>query len=87
MLALPKLFPDLIILSDELNHASMIEGIRHGNCEKHIFRHNDVKHLREILKSLDPNRPKIIVFESLYSMDGDFAPIEEICDLADELMP
>ncbi|MEZ8007119.1 MAG: 5-aminolevulinate synthase [Amylibacter sp.] len=82
--ALPKLFPDLIILSDELNHASMIEGIRHGNCEKHIFRHNDVKHLREILKSLDPNRPKIIVFESLYSMDGDFAPIESICDLADE---
>jgi 5-aminolevulinate synthase len=62
----------------------MIEGIRHGNCEKHIFRHNDVKHLREILKSLDPNRPKIIVFESLYSMDGDFAPIESICDLADE---
>jgi 5-aminolevulinate synthase len=82
--ALPKLFPNLVILSDELNHASMIEGIRHGNCEKQIFRHNDVKHLRQLLETIDPSRPKIIAFESLYSMDGDFAPIEEICDLADE---
>jgi 5-aminolevulinate synthase len=82
--ALPKLFPGLVILSDALNHASMIEGIRHGNCEKHIFRHNDVAHLRELLESLDPNVPKVVAFESLYSMDGDFAPIEEICDLADE---
>ena len=82
--ALPKLFPNLVILSDELNHASMIEGIRHGNCEKHIFRHNDVEHLRELLKSIDPRRPKVIAFESLYSMDGDFAPIKAICDLADE---
>lgn len=82
--ALPKLFPGLIILSDALNHASMIEGIRHGNCEKHIFRHNDVAHLRELLETLDPDAPKVIAFESLYSMDGDFAPIEEICDLADE---
>ena len=82
--ALPKLFPNLVILSDELNHASMIEGIRHGNCEKKIFRHNDVDHLRQLLESLDPHRPKIIAFESLYSMDGDFAPIKDICDLADE---
>lgn len=82
--ALPKLFPDLVILSDALNHASMIEGIRHGNCEKHIFRHNDVDHLRELLQSIDPSRPKVIAFESLYSMDGDFGPIEDICDLADE---
>jgi 5-aminolevulinate synthase len=81
---LPKLFPGLVILSDELNHASMIEGIRHGNCEKHIFRHNDVGHLREILQRLDPAAPKLIAFESVYSMDGDFGPIEAICDLADE---
>jgi 5-aminolevulinate synthase len=82
--ALPKLFPNLVILSDELNHASMIEGIRHGNCEKKIFRHNDMAHLRELLENIDPNRPKVIAFESLYSMDGDFGPIAEICDLADE---
>jgi 5-aminolevulinate synthase len=82
--ALPKLFPNLVILSDELNHASMIEGIRHGNCEKKIFRHNDTAHLRELLESIDPSRPKVIAFESLYSMDGDFGPIAEICDLAEE---
>lgn len=81
---LPKLFPGLVILSDELNHASMIEGIRHGNCEKRVFRHNDVAHLRELLESLPAEAPKVIAFESLYSMDGDFGPIEEICDLADE---
>ncbi|MDB9856778.1 5-aminolevulinate synthase [Amylibacter sp.] len=81
---LPKLFPGLIILSDELNHASMIEGIRHGFCEKHVFRHNDVAHLREVLQSLPADAPKLIAFESLYSMDGDFGPITEICDLADE---
>ena len=81
---LPRLFPGLIILSDELNHASMIEGIRHGQCRKHIFRHNDVAHLREILESLDPAAPKLIAFESVYSMDGDFGPIRAICDLADE---
>lgn len=81
---LPKLFPGLVILSDELNHASMIEGIRHANCEKHIFRHNDVAHLRAILSGLDPDVPKVIAFESIYSMDGDFGPIEAICDLADE---
>ncbi len=81
---LPKLFPGLIVLSDELNHASMIEGIRHGFCEKHVFRHNDVAHLREVLQSLPADAPKLIAFESLYSMDGDFGPITEICDLADE---
>lgn len=81
---LPRLFPGLIILSDALNHASMIEGIRHGNCEKHVFRHNDLAHLRELLEGLDPAAPKVIAFESVYSMDGDFGLIEEICDLADE---
>lgn len=81
---LSKLFPGLIIFSDALNHASMIEGIRHGNCEKHIFRHNDMKHLRELLEKSPVDTPKVIAFESLYSMDGDFSPIEEICDLADE---
>lgn len=81
---LPKLFPGLIILSDELNHASMIEGIRHGFCEKRVFRHNDVAHLREVLETLPADAPKLIAFESLYSMDGDFGPIAEFCDLADE---
>ncbi|PIB24910.1 5-aminolevulinic acid synthase [Amylibacter kogurei] len=82
--ALPKLFPGLVIFSDALNHASMIEGIRHGNCEKHIFRHNDVDHLRELLEQHPIDAPKLIAFESVYSMDGDFAPIEQICDLANE---
>lgn len=82
--ALPKLLPGLIIFSDELNHASMIEGIRHGQCEKHIFRHNDVAHLRELLQAAPKEAPKLIAFESIYSMDGDFGPIEAICDLADE---
>ena len=81
---LPKLFPGLVIVSDELNHASMIEGIRHGNCEKKVFRHNDMAHLRELLQSIEPGRPILIAFESIYSMDGDFGRIGEICDLADE---
>ena len=81
---LPKLFPDLIIYSDALNHASMIEGIRRNGGSKRIFRHNDLAHLREFLEADDPNVPKLIAFESIYSMDGDFAPIAEICDLADE---
>ena len=81
---LPKLFPGLVIVSDELNHASMIEGIRHGNCEKKVFRHNDMAHLRELLESIEPGRPILIAFESIYSMDGDFGKIGEICDLADE---
>ncbi len=81
---LPKLFPGLIIYSDELNHASMIEGIRRNGGSKRIFRHNDMAHLRALLEADDPNVPKLIAFESVYSMDGDFGPIEEICDLAEE---
>ncbi len=81
---LPKLFPGLIIYSDALNHASMIEGVRRNGGAKRIFRHNDVAHLRELLEADDPDAPKLIAFESIYSMDGDFGPIEAICDLADE---
>ncbi|KJZ20955.1 5-aminolevulinate synthase [Loktanella sp. S4079] len=81
---LPKLFPGLIIYSDALNHASMIEGVRRNGGAKRIFRHNDVEHLRELLAADDPAAPKLIAFESIYSMDGDFGPIAEICDLADE---
>jgi len=81
---LPKLFPGLIIYSDELNHASMIEGVRRNGGAKRVFRHNDVAHLRELLAADDPKVPKLIAFESVYSMDGDFGPIEAICDLADE---
>lgn len=76
--------PDCIIFSDQNNHASMIEGIRAGRSEKHIFRHNDLEHLEQLLKSVDIDRPKVIAFESVYSMDGDIAPIKEICDLADK---
>jgi len=79
---LPKLFPGLIIYSDALNHASMIEGIRRNNGPKRIFRHNDIAHLRALLEADDPAAPKLIAFESIYSMDGDIAPIEAICDLA-----
>ncbi|MCA0920972.1 5-aminolevulinate synthase [Pseudooceanicola nanhaiensis] len=81
---LPKLFPGLIIYSDELNHASMIEGVRRNGGAKRIFKHNDVDHLRELMAADDPAAPKLIAFESVYSMDGDFGPIEAICDLADE---
>jgi 5-aminolevulinate synthase len=81
---LPKLFPGLIIYSDELNHASMIEGVRRNGGAKRIFKHNDLAHLRELLAADDPAAPKVIAFESVYSMDGDFGPIKEICDLADE---
>jgi 5-aminolevulinate synthase len=81
---LPKLLPGLIIYSDALNHASMIEGIRRNGGQKRIFRHNDVAHLRELLEADDPEAPKLIAFESIYSMDGDFGPIEEICEIADE---
>ncbi|MBB5721755.1 5-aminolevulinate synthase [Loktanella ponticola] len=81
---LPKLFPGLIIYSDERNHASMIEGVRRNGGAKRIFRHNDLAHLRELLEADDSNAPKLIAFESIYSMDGDFGPIKEICDLADE---
>ncbi|HEY0212228.1 MAG TPA: 5-aminolevulinate synthase [Paenirhodobacter sp.] len=81
---LRRLFPGLIIYSDALNHASMIEGIRRGAGEKRIFRHNDMAHLRALLVADDPAAPKLIAFESVYSMDGDFGKITEICDLAAE---
>ena len=81
---LGKLLPGCIIFSDELNHASMIAGIRNSGCEKQVFRHNDLAHLRALLAAADPEAPKLIAFESVYSMDGDVAPIAEICDLADE---
>jgi 5-aminolevulinate synthase len=81
---LRTIFPGLIIYSDALNHASMIEGVRRGGGEKRIFRHNDVAHLRALLAADDPKAPKLIAFESIYSMDGDFGPIAAICDLADE---
>ncbi len=81
---LPKLFPGLIIYSDELNHASMIEGIRRNGGAKRIFKHNDLDDLRAKLEADDPAAPKLIAFESIYSMDGDFGPIKELCDLADE---
>ncbi|MEM6381884.1 MAG: 5-aminolevulinate synthase [Pseudomonadota bacterium] len=75
--------PGCVILSDALNHASMIEGIRHSRAKKMIWRHNDPAHLDEILAGLDPALPKIVAFESVYSMDGDIAPIDEICDVAE----
>ena len=81
---LAKVLPGCVIFSDELNHASMIAGIRNSGCEKRVFRHNDVAHLEELLAAEDPDLPKLIAFESIYSMDGDVAPIHEICDLADK---
>ena len=80
---LGKLLPGCVIFSDELNHASMIAGIRNAECERKIFRHNDLEHLEALLAETDPARPKLIAFESVYSMDGDVAPIAAICDLAD----
>lgn len=73
-----------IIFSDEMNHASMIHGMRSAKCDKAVFRHNDLEHLEELLKATDISRPKVIAFESVYSMEGDIAPIEQICDLADK---
>ena len=80
---LGKLLPGCIIFSDELNHASMIAGIRSSGCEKRVFRHNDLEHLEELLEEAPADAPKLIAFESVYSMDGDVAPIAAICDLAD----
>ncbi len=81
---LGQLLPDAIYFSDEKNHASIIQGIRQSGCEKRIFKHNNVAHLKSLLIDADPSKPKIIVFESVYSMDGDISPIKEICDLADQ---
>lgn len=82
---LTKIFPDLIMFSDSLNHASMIEGIKHSKCvEKHVYKHNDLKDLEAKLQMADPNAPKLILFESVNSMEGTIAPMHEICDLADK---
>ena len=80
---LGKLLPGCVIFSDELNHASMIAGIKNSGCEKRVFRHNDLDHLEQLLRDEAPETPKLIAFESVYSMDGDVAPIAEICYLAD----
>jgi 5-aminolevulinate synthase len=80
---LGRLLPGCVIFSDELNHASMIAGIKNSGCEKRVFRHNDLEHLEELLAAEDAETPKLIAFESVYSMDGDIAPIAAICDLAD----
>ncbi|MEC9110203.1 MAG: 5-aminolevulinate synthase [Pseudomonadota bacterium] len=79
-----KLLPGCVIFSDELNHASMIAGIRNSGCEKRVFRHNDLDHLEELLAAEDADTPKLIAFESVFSMVGDVAPIHAICDLAEK---
>ena len=81
---LGKLLPGCVIFSDEMNHASMIAGIRSSGCAKRVFRHNDLDHLEELLAAEEPEAPKLIAFESVYSMDGDVAPIAAMCDLADK---
>ena len=78
-----RLLPDCLILSDALNHNSMIEGVRAAGCARQIWRHNDHQHLEELLSRAAPGRAKLIVFESVYSIDGDIAPLEAICDLAE----
>lgn len=81
---LGKILPGLIMFSDALNHASMIEGVRQSGCEKHVWRHNDVAHLEALLKAAPVDAPKLIALESVYSMDGDIGPLEAVCDLADK---
>ncbi len=80
---LGRILPGCVLISDALNHASMIEGIKRSGAEKRVFQHNDVEDLERRLRAIDADRPKIICFESCYSMDGDFSPISEICDLAE----
>jgi 5-aminolevulinate synthase len=80
---LARLLPGCIFFSDEMNHASMIEGMRHSGAEKRIYRHNDMMHLDELLRAAPPNVPKIVCFEGVYSMEGDFGKVREICDLAE----
>ncbi|MEQ1873889.1 MAG: 5-aminolevulinate synthase [Ilumatobacteraceae bacterium] len=80
---LAKLMPNCVLFCDAMNHNSMIEGVRQSGATKHIFRHNEMQHLEQLLAAADPNVPKLIVFETLYSMDGDVAPVGQICDLAD----
>jgi 5-aminolevulinate synthase len=81
---LGKILPGLVMFSDELNHASMIEGVKGARCEKRIWRHNDVEHLEELLAAAPKDAPKVIAFESVYSMDGDIGPLEAVCDLAEK---
>lgn len=81
---LGRRIPGLVIFSDELNHASIIQGVRNSGAQKRIFRHNDTGHLRKLLEETDPDVPKLVAFESLYSMEGDFSPIREIVDIAEE---
>ena len=80
---LQRVLPGLIIFSDAFNHASMIAGIRHGGGKKHVFRHNDLEHLEELLRAAPPEAPKLIAFESVYSMDGDIADLKGLADLAE----
>ena len=77
-----SILPDCVVLSDELNHASMIQGMKNSKAERFIFKHNNPKHLEEILQNIHPDRPKLVAFESVYSMDGDIAPIKELCEVA-----
>ncbi|XP_046782444.1 5-aminolevulinate synthase, nonspecific, mitochondrial isoform X1 [Gallus gallus] len=84
LFTLAKMLPGCEIYSDSGNHASMIQGIRNSRVPKHIFRHNDVNHLRELLKKSDPSTPKIVAFETVHSMDGAVCPLEELCDVAHE---
>ena len=77
-----SILPDCVVLSDELNHASMIQGMKNSRAERFIFKHNNPKHLEELLQNIHPDRPKLIAFESVYSMDGDIAPIKELCEVA-----
>lgn len=82
--AISKVLPDAIFFSDELNHASIIQGIRNSRARKEVFRHNDTAHLRELLQQSDPDSPRVIICESIYSMEGDVGPLEEIADIAAE---